>query len=324
MKVGISAWESEWDGWPAVTMESEVLRAVAIPQLGAKIVSLYDKAREVEWMTAPARPLRQPTYGDSFVDYDLSGWDEVIPTNAPCAYPVQGSFAGRYLPDHGELWPVNWNYSIEDGAVEFGVDGKALPYHLKRVMHFNSPSSLRLEYTLRNHVDEPLSYLWAAHNLFAADENTRVVLPSRVTMLYNVVAGGAWGGAGQLHKWPVAKRLDGAETRLDSISSDSDGAFRRFYVPPEVKIDSAALLQESSEDWVRLRWNSGHVPYFALWVDARAFSKDWTIGLSPSTAFYDNLVTAVDNSRVSILPPSGTNRWDLTVDVGRGVRALGG
>ncbi|MEP0761720.1 MAG: DUF5107 domain-containing protein, partial [Chloroflexota bacterium] len=72
---------SEWRGQPAWTLESARLRVVTTPGVGAKIVSIYDKAAGHEWLVAPAdRPFGPLAYGAVFTEQDMSGWDEMFPT----------------------------------------------------------------------------------------------------------------------------------------------------------------------------------------------------------------------------------------------------
>ena len=69
-----------WHNFPACALENEALRVVIVPDLGAKIVSLYDKTHQREWLVPPIRPVRQTAYGDDFVSQDMCGWDEMMPT----------------------------------------------------------------------------------------------------------------------------------------------------------------------------------------------------------------------------------------------------
>src|SRR5581483_1530299 len=109
--------KTTWHGFDAWELESEALRVVIVPELGAKIVSLFDKLAAYEWLVAPMRPPRAVEYGAIFVEQDMSGWDEMMPTIDACAYPVPGAYANRYLPDHGEVWSLPWTRDESDDEV---------------------------------------------------------------------------------------------------------------------------------------------------------------------------------------------------------------
>ena len=94
--------ETTWRGMPAWTLENDRLKVVTTPGVGAKITSIYDKAFEHEWLVSPPDRLFGPNeYAASFIDQDMSGWDEMYPTIKPCTYPNPGPYFGAVLPDHG-------------------------------------------------------------------------------------------------------------------------------------------------------------------------------------------------------------------------------
>ncbi len=98
-----------WHGIAALVLENETFRTVVVPTMGAKIVSLLDKRTGVEWLAGPGdRPFRPASYGATFDQQDMSGWDEMFPTITACPYPAPGAHTGVSLPDHGEVWAVPW------------------------------------------------------------------------------------------------------------------------------------------------------------------------------------------------------------------------
>ena len=99
--------ESTVEGFRALVVESEDVKLVILPQLGAKIVSLIWKPTGFEYLWRhPGRPLRLATYGANFEAGDISGWDECFPSIGQCYY-AEAPWSGILVPDHGELW-VAW------------------------------------------------------------------------------------------------------------------------------------------------------------------------------------------------------------------------
>src|ERR1044071_6954902 len=95
-------------GLSAIRLHNDVLRAVFIPELGGKMVSLVRVASGHEFLLQPqdcGRKYGRPVYGDRMDDFDASGFDECFPTISACKYPEDLNVS---LPDHGELWPVPW------------------------------------------------------------------------------------------------------------------------------------------------------------------------------------------------------------------------
>ena len=68
--------ETDWLGQPALALETIALRFVTVPAMGAKIVSLFDKRANREWLLPPIHRRFEPAaYRSVFTDQDKSGWD---------------------------------------------------------------------------------------------------------------------------------------------------------------------------------------------------------------------------------------------------------
>lgn len=297
-----------WHGFAAFALESERLRAVIVPELGAKIVSLFDRRRQHEWLVPPMRTLKQTAYGDDFVSQDMSGWDEMMPTINACDYQ------GAHLPDHGEVWSIPWQVSVSGSKLVGTVAGRAMAYEFTRTLELTDPDCLELRYRVRNTGTEAFPYLWAAHPQFAADEQTRLSLPPEVTEMVNVIANDpAWGESGSLHAWPEATDIHGQTWQLDKVRSPEQHTCRKFYIPPEQAISWAALRHEGKHCALRLEWSAQELPYLGLWVDEGVYNSRSAAAFEPTNAYYDSLVWAVANGRVPVLEVGDVAEWRLTI-----------
>lgn len=297
---------TSWHNFPAYALESEALRLVIVPDLGAKIVSVYDKTHQREWLVPPMRPVRQTAYGDEFISQDMSGWDEMMPTIVACEYQ------GKTLPDHGEIWSIPWKVENMEDVLSFSVDGVALPYRFTRTAALVAPDKLELRYCLLNTGQRAFSYLWAAHPQFRADLATRIVLPPEVEQVVNVIENDpAWGAAGAFHPWPVAASISGAEWLLDYVRGVEHCACRKFYTRPEQHIGWAALVDEQRGCQLRLEWPAEFAPYLGLWIDEGMYNTAPVVALEPSNGYYDSLTRAIANQRVAMLEPGKQANWTL-------------
>src|SRR5689334_13003801 len=101
-------------GLSAISLDNEKVRAVFVPELGGKMVSLVRIASGHEFLLQPqdvGRKYGRPRYGDKMEDFDASGFDECFPTILACKDPLDPNVL---LPDHGELWPVPWTARPQD------------------------------------------------------------------------------------------------------------------------------------------------------------------------------------------------------------------
>ena len=310
--------QCEWQGLAAWSVESEQVRAVCVPQLGAKIVSLQDKRNGVEWLAGPGeRPLRPVAYGASFEQQDMSGWDEMFPTISACLYPGPGERCGVPLPDHGEVWALPWEVEeAGDEQVRLGVAGRALPYRLARTIRFAAPDTLALDYRLDNLGDDPLPYLWAAHPQFACGAGGEIYLPAQVTRVCNVLpAGYGWGEPETEYAWPHALQPGGSLYQMTFVDAPAQRQARKFYVLPDQQIAQAGVAHQNETNTIWLTWEPAAAPYFGLWVDEGALNHQSVVTPEPTTGFYDSLARAWQKQQVLVLDAGATRSWTLTVQL---------
>jgi galactose mutarotase-like enzyme len=304
----------------AFALESDALRVLMLPDLGAKLVSIFDKRLQHEWLIDPGtRPVQPVPYGAIFVEQDMCGWDEMFPTIKACEYPAPGRYQGCALPDHGEVWALRWKR--EDACPDvlaFGVCGEALPYTFSRSACLIEPDALSLRYRVRNTGDEPLACLWASHPQFSVSPETELVFPPQVTEIVNVREGGPLGRVGQRHDWPLTTSVENEPIHLNRIGPASLKTCRKFYVSPEIRIRGAALYKPESNNWLRMEWSPEQVPYVGIWVDEGAVNPEATLAIEISTGYHDSLVTAWEKRRLTILTPHESFAWNVTVRIGSG------
>ncbi len=301
---------TKWHGFEAYSLENDRILIQIVPRLGAKIVSLYDKRSEREWLAPPIRTVKQTEYGQSFVDQDMSGWDEMFPTILPCEWE------GHSFPDHGEVWSSPWQMEVQGSALISEGKGTGFPYVLSRKMAFTSINKLKLEYTLSNEGDFRFPWLWAAHPQFLADESTEIVLPATIKKVINVVENDpVFGRNGQIYDWPVAMMPTGERLRLTRVKSPEVRQCRKFYMPPDNLIQWAGLLHHSSGSTLRVRWNADFPIYFGLWVDEGYYQKTTVVALEPSSAYYDGLQIALAQNRVPWIEPGQKIDWTLEIEL---------
>jgi galactose mutarotase-like enzyme len=313
--------QTTWHNLGAWILESERLRAVIVPELGAKLVSLFDKNNQLEWLVDPgSRPVKRVPYGASFVEQDMSGWDEMFPTIVPCSYPVPGERYGALLPDHGEVWTRPWIYKpAGSGMLRLKCEGKALPYRLARTLEYSAADTLKMHYELENLGREKLAYIWAAHPQFACGEQAEILLPPQVTEVCNTIPPDwGWGQPETHFGWPQAVSPDGRFVRIDRTGPPSLRQARKFFVLPEIRVNWAGLVRCPVGDWLRLDWDPSDVPYLGIWVDEGAFNHATVVAMEPTTGFFDSLAVAWDKNEVTVLEAGCTRAWTLTVRVGSG------
>lgn len=282
-----------WYGEPALRVRGGAgLEALVVPGRGGKIVSLRAGAGR-EWLAQPSLPLPAPARpGASFVDAEMCGWDECVPT-------VDADvFEGAHLPDHGEAWTRAWSWQ---GDGWWGYEGSCLPYRFWRGL-LPTAAGLRLAYRAEATGDRAVALLWTAHPQFAADPGSRVVLPTGVSGVL-----GVHGVLGSL-QWTDA---------LSQVDALAPGEARKVWLQRGTRASWVAL--ESGDGAVlRLSWNPSLVGYLGVWVDAGAYSREPVVALEPSTGWFDRPSRAVAEKSCPWLSPGRPLEWWLDIDVKEG------
>ena len=100
--------------WPRPPWPLEV-----VAEVGARVVSLRDLARDREWLlqnTPPteAEGMAWSSEGVVFGGRESFGWDECLPTVAPCPDPLDPAAAP--LRDHGDQWGRGAYLAVDEAA----------------------------------------------------------------------------------------------------------------------------------------------------------------------------------------------------------------
>lgn len=306
IEMNAKAIASEYRGWPSLVLESELVRMVLIPQLGAKIVSLCYKPTGKEWLLdAGERELKQAN-GLSFGQLDMSGWDECFPTIDTCSIELEGAVNSMSLPDHGEVWAQSWEAAVvSDSVVTCSVKGIALPYELSRTIAFADADTLRMDYRVVNLGDQPLPFLWVPHPQFAVTEPTRIELPLSEDEAI-CVSGGLHHRTGEHYPWEELSLIDAA--------CNGDG--HKYYAPDKWQEGWCGLFAPDSGNWLRMYVDPQQVPYFGVWIDEGMYNDRNVITLEPSIGYYDSLARAVANGSARYIASGETFEWSMDLRLG--------
>lgn len=268
------------------------------PARGGKITSLLDRRSGREWLLTPAQSSGSPAgYGASFVDQELSGWDEMLPTIVACEMP--GEDGPVELPDHGEVWSVPWETTSESPtAITLQVQARRWRVACERTVEVVAADAARLTYRLANHGGCRVPVLWAAHPQFLWRSGSRVELPSQVDAVLDVTTGPE----------PVETVWDEPlERLLDHLEA---GRGHKVWTLPGQR-PAWARLRDADGGSLTMAFDPDVLPYVGVWWDARAYAPRPTVAIEPATGFYDDLSAAVAAGRVPWLAPDGVLEWTI-------------
>ena len=261
-----------------------------------------------EFLLGPQRPLARPAYGARFDQFDTSGFDDCVPTVAPCLYP-----SGPKLPDHGELWSAPAETEAGNGSLRFSLRGAALAYRFGKTIRCEQ-SELILDYEIANLAGAELHFLWSAHPLLRVEPGARIRLPSEVReLLVQYSLGDRLGAPGSTCGWPAAETRDGA-ARLDLLLAPDAGFADKLFTPP-LGAGYCSLEKPGAKERIEFEFDSASVPHLGLWICQGGWPDrtrgHYTVGLEPASARYDALSEACACGEQSTLRAYETRRWRL-------------
>ncbi len=318
----------EGSGIAAAKKENVLIRAgdcvvQLLPEFGGKIASIRVKKREL--LQRPLAPILPRTRTMSFDVGDASGWDECLPSVAACTVKT-GTVAAK-IPDHGDLWRVEWKAprpdNREQGSVTLRGECFSLPLILERSIALAETKKgwrLTLGYEVTNLGNDPVPWSWAVHPLFAVDEGDGIELPASMKELRVEGSGrGRLGSAGDRVAWPVAKLADGGESDLRVVEARTSKIGDKVFAGPLKANENWCVLNRSQAGVrIRMSFDAALTPYLGLWLcyggwPERPGPKQMCVAMEPATAPVDSLAVAGPWSRT--LEAGESFSWPLEVDL---------
>jgi hypothetical protein len=304
--------EGNYRGLGSVIIESELLRAEFV-RPGARMVSLLHKELNHEFLCQQSSEQFVRGAYDTPMGRDQSaGYDEMFPTIDEC-YIQQFPWRGTRLPDHGEVWSLNWDLHQESDFLGFSVHGVRLPYSLSRRVAFTDPARLRLSYTLENLSPFEMPYLWSSHPMLRVEPGARLVLPSECRVAtVGMSVSGRLGGWGESITWPHHVDANGNTHDLSVLRSPEANDSEAYYFANPLSEGWCGLLIPSIACMLRLSFPTERVPFLGIVVgeglkhDPRFFALP-----EPCSAPLARLDLSEKFTSGSRLPARGTHEWYL-------------
>jgi galactose mutarotase-like enzyme len=265
-----------------------------------------------------------------FAAGDASGWDECLPSVAACT--VETAAGTARIPDHGDLWRVEWQdgrqWSVDsdrlgggEALVTLRGDCFSLPLELERTVTLAESESgweLGLDYRVSNTGSFASPWSWAAHPLFAVEEGDRIVLPDSIKTLRLEGSGkDRLGEGGDRVNWPIATLPDGSHSNLSIVQGPGSRIGDKLFAGPLGPAENWCVLERPQAGFrIRVGFDSAATPYLGLWLcyggwPERPGPKQNCVALEPSTAAVDSLARSGEWSRV--LGPGESFEWNMKV-----------
>ena len=228
--MSIKVYDSNYKDQPCITIESDSVKSQFLPHIGAKMVSLIDKKTGMEFMQQrnSEKYLVQP-YDGNYLAGECSGFDDMFPTIDECHcedYPWKGT----RVPDHGEVWALEWKYEVDSEQIYMHTYGVRFPYKMEKWIRFTTDKILRIIYKLTNLSSFNMDFIWAAHMMLNIEEGAKVFVPDGLERAVCTFSkSGIIGNYGDEFSWPDVKTKTGEIYKADLIRSRKTNDTQKYY-----------------------------------------------------------------------------------------------
>jgi galactose mutarotase-like enzyme len=307
---------TEWSlvGQPAVVLENRFLRAVVLPGLGGKIISLLDKRADVELLWRNSRvPVRPVPVGATFDDHFLGGWDEMFPND------ISEELAGEVMPDHGEVWTSDCATRIGRSASTVWLDlesqGVVTGARLHRRLTLSAGPELITTYRLESTAREPLPFLWKSHVAVALQHDTVIDLAAREVSVHEFGRPRVRPQA-PTFSWPVLEE-DGISYDFRQLPDTTGRGCCEFLMAHSMTDGRCGVRHRSAGTGLRLEWDLAELP--SCWTFA-SHGGGWrgldVLVLEPCTGYGLSVAEGVEQGSHQVLQPGELRQWRITARVG--------
>lgn len=209
-----------------VTLENDYLKILIAPEFGAKIVKLWDKKSDYQWLWIDeTRKIGDRKFGDAYDAHDISGFDDCFPNIGVSQYPLKRELR---LPDHGDLWTQRSSWTRTETSCTTSIEGVTFDYTFSRGLYLEG-NAVQIKYEVLNKGNEDFFAFWSAHPLFSAVDGMKIEIQGRPSMRKEfgfskrMGTDGADGYEGHLdsYMWPETKGSDGKVHDLSYIDTST-------------------------------------------------------------------------------------------------------
>jgi hypothetical protein len=305
---------SSYKNKKSILLESTKMRAEFIPDPGGKLASLINKETGYEYLVQRKNAIyREQPFGGVFVDAECSGYDDMFPTIDVCKYENE-PWKGAEMADHGEVWSLPWEFSVDNLSLRMSVHGVRFPYRLGKHIFFNSENALRVDYTLENYCPFDFEFLWAGHLMVNLEEGTKLQLPEDCREAVTVLSNGPR-VFGDINNWPHFRDKNGSDYDASLSGPKEVERFEKYYFVNKLKNGWCKLIYPDNKNKLEVSFPTDRVPHLGILMNEMGWDDLYNIIVEPCSICYDRPDVARRYGQISKIGAFETLRWHIGIKI---------
>lgn len=288
--------DTSLDGLRLLQLENDWLSLSILPEVGAKILTLFDKqsGRQILWENPRIRPQSYPIDAN-FDNYWCGGWDDAYPTADACVH------GGEPFPNLGELRSLHWQVEeltadATNATAKLSAYGPISAIKATKTILLTG-QELQMSFAIESLSPIPLDFLWGTHPAFAVEAGTQLIIPART----GIVAQSnhpSLGAPGDRYSWPFLNGTD-----MSIVPDVSAGINCGHYA---TGLEDGWFAIETRGHGILFEFPLETCPYLWLWLVYGGWRGYHSVVVEPWTGYPVNLVQAFEEGRHSQLAPGET------------------
>lgn len=273
-----------------LTGENESIRFEIAPAAGGKIISIYNKKLQKEFLWTNKNI--KPEIFCPGSDYDANFWggiDELIPNDIP---EVIDSVS---YPDHGELWTTRLDYELfDDRILVCGKLKQSGLYYQKTVRTEADDPVIYLEYIIRNESGSARNFLWKLHAALQIEANDQLLTSAKKAQVVDP----GYSRFSDLHEfvWPTIENTDA------SIIPAKNGTTDFFYLN-DIGQAEMSLKTGNGRHVFCFKYDKKVFPFQWYFASYGGFLDHYTAILEPCTSMPMSVNEAMKKKQCTRLKP---------------------
>ena len=278
------------NGIEILVLKSNHLSVSVAPALGGKILSVYNRSLEKEfiWTNNNLSPEIHHA-GDDYDSNFFGGIDELLPNDIP------ETIEGIAYPDHGELWTCQLHYEISGERIFLSGTLPLSQLQYQKTIYLDPKSPvIHLDYKIKNTSAGQRNFLWKLHAALDVAAGDRLVTKAKRAQVVDPQYSRFTNT--KEFEWPLIEGIDASVVPQKNNSMD-------FFYLYDISNAEMQLEDKDGKTLFSYQYDGNVFPYQWYFASYGGFLNHYAVILEPCTTMPISVTEAKEKKQCTVLEP---------------------